>query len=157
MFHGLVVLSALLFLDVGVPLTSAAPAAADEPFELIAWRVAGDLRVDGHALFMLTIRNRSKTNRKVGQFKSGGSTLWKENGRSVTSMYQNTPVHWRCLPARVLKPNEATSRLFEIDLSQAESGLSFLSFNLVYSYAEGDRCIDQPFYWLHSVTVEQHQ
>jgi hypothetical protein len=156
-FHGLVVLSALLFLDVGVPLTSASPAAADGPFEVIAWRVAGDLRVGGHALFILTIRNRSKTVRKVGQFKSGGSTLYKENGLSVTSTYRNTPVHWRCLPARVLKPNEATSWSFDIDLSQAESGLGFLAFNLVYSYADGDRCVDQPFYWLHSVTVDHHQ
>jgi hypothetical protein len=155
MLHWLVGLSAFLFVDVAVPLTNAAPGAVDGPFDLTASLVKGELRAGGRGTLRVTIHNRSQTEQKLGTFKSGGWFFYSERGVSA-STYRNTPVGWRCGgPARVLKPNQTTSSEFEVELPSNSAGSGFLAFNFVYWYVDREKCIEQPFYWLRSITVDR--
>ena len=154
MVQVLAVLTAVIFADVTPPASPPPASAVDQPLEMTAALIRGELRVGEKATFLVSIRNRGKVDQKLGRFKSGGWNLVSESG-TATSSFRNTPTHWNCGgPVRViLKPNQADTFEYVVDLSGTTFGPGFLAFDFTYSYLEGGNCVVQPLTWSRTVEV----
>jgi len=152
------VFSALLFADVAPPASPPPDPKAGAPLEMSAVLVRGELRVGEKATFRVSIRNRSKVDQKLGNFKNGGWTL--SAGTRQANWSRNTSPHWypNCGgPVHVvLKPDQAATSEYEVDLTDEPAplaGTGTLSFSFVYSYKDGSNCVMQPLAWTGSVEV----